>query len=149
LLLGLCRANDTNYAQLLVDKMLFMLPGDQARLRDCMTYRSLLDEYLLLAQDPGALRKCRGNVTAFLEVLDLYGRISRQHHDQLVNRFIEGPAEALDAQHHKGLTASGPPLPVLLRSLALLRDMRMAVARDDVATRNADVTRLRQLVQSA
>ena len=34
LLLGLCRANDPYYAQLLVDKMLFMVPSDQARLRD-------------------------------------------------------------------------------------------------------------------
>ena len=32
--------------QLLVDKMLFMLPSDQARLRECMTPRSLLDELL-------------------------------------------------------------------------------------------------------
>ena len=35
--MGLCRANDPNYAQLLVDKMLFMMPADQARLRECMT----------------------------------------------------------------------------------------------------------------
>ncbi len=41
LLLGLCRANDPYYAQLLVDKMLFMIPGDQARLRDCMTRTEL------------------------------------------------------------------------------------------------------------
>src|SRR5258706_5507980 len=34
LLLGLCRANHPHYAQLLVDKMLFMLPSDQARLRE-------------------------------------------------------------------------------------------------------------------
>jgi hypothetical protein len=46
LLLGLCRASDPYYAQLLVDKMLFMLPEDQARLRACMTYRSLMDEFL-------------------------------------------------------------------------------------------------------
>src|ERR1700728_3840201 len=45
LLLGLCRASDPYYAQLLVDKMLFMLPEDQARLRACMTYRSLMDEF--------------------------------------------------------------------------------------------------------
>ena len=32
LLLGLCRANDPYYAQLLMDKMLFLLPADQARL---------------------------------------------------------------------------------------------------------------------
>ncbi len=48
LLLGLCRANDPYYAQLLVDKMLFMSPADQARLRDCMTRTSLLDELLAL-----------------------------------------------------------------------------------------------------
>ena len=46
LLLGLCSASDPYYAQLLVDKMLFMMPADQARLRECMTYRSLLDELL-------------------------------------------------------------------------------------------------------
>ena len=30
LLLGLCRASDPHYAHLLVDKMLFMVPGDRA-----------------------------------------------------------------------------------------------------------------------
>ena len=73
LLLGLCRASDPYYAQLLVDKMLFMLPADQARLRECMTHRSLLDELLLLvgracarrlvpderARVPGGLRPLR------------------------------------------------------------------------------------------
>src|ERR1700734_932920 len=49
LLLGLCRANDPSYSQLLIDKMLFMLPSDQARLRECMTHRSLLDELLAVA----------------------------------------------------------------------------------------------------
>src|ERR1700743_80282 len=48
LLLGLCQANNPSYAQLLMDKMLFMLPGDQARLRDCMMRTSLLDELLAL-----------------------------------------------------------------------------------------------------
>src|ERR1044071_8842283 len=48
LLLGLCRASDPYYSQLLVDKMLFLLPSDQARLRECMTHRSILDEFLLL-----------------------------------------------------------------------------------------------------
>ena len=51
LLLGLCRASDPYYSQLLVDKMLFLLPSDQARLRECMTHRSLLDELLLLVDE--------------------------------------------------------------------------------------------------
>jgi hypothetical protein len=42
-----------------------------------------------------------------------------------------------------GLTASGPPLPVLLRSLEALRDMRMAADRRDVETRHADLAKLR------
>src|SRR6202050_3089842 len=48
LLLGLCPANDPSYTPLLADKMLFMLPSDQARLRDCMTHTSLLNELLSL-----------------------------------------------------------------------------------------------------
>src|SRR5579883_2029904 len=51
LLFGLCRANDPYYGQLLVDKMLFMLPGDQARLKDCMARKSLLDELLELLDE--------------------------------------------------------------------------------------------------
>lgn len=56
LLLGLCQASDTYYAQLPVDKMLLMLPADQARLRDCMTRRSLPDEFLLLLDATDATR---------------------------------------------------------------------------------------------
>ena len=41
LLLGLCRANDPYYAQLLVDKMQFMPPADQQRLRECMRHAEL------------------------------------------------------------------------------------------------------------
>jgi hypothetical protein len=66
LLLGLCRASDPYYSQLLVDKMLFMLPQDQARLRDCMTHRSLLDELLALAPSHGDAGWFRRNARAFL-----------------------------------------------------------------------------------
>src|ERR1700688_3508194 len=50
-LLGLCRANDPYEAQLLVDKMLFMLQSDQARLGYCMTRISVLDELLVLVDE--------------------------------------------------------------------------------------------------
>src|SRR6188768_574650 len=46
LLLGLCRANDPYYSQLLVEKMLFMHPADQESLRDCLRRRSFLDQFL-------------------------------------------------------------------------------------------------------
>jgi hypothetical protein len=143
LLLGLCRANDPYYAQLLVDKMLFMIPSDQARLRDCMSRTSLLDELLLLTEEHAGADWFQANAAAFLEVCDLFGASAAQHHDGLVRRFIEGPAGALDPKALEGLTASGPPLPVLMRSLEILRDLRTAAPRTDIASRHGDLRRLR------
>ena len=146
LLLGLCRANDPYYAQLLVDKMLFMLPSDQARLRDCMTRMSLLDELLVLVDEHGHADWFQQNARAYLEVCDLFGQSAAQHHNGLVKRFIEGPAASLNAQAMEGITASGPPLPVLLRALEMLRDLRLAADRRDIATRHDDLDRLRSVV---
>ena len=146
LLLGLTRANDPYYAQLLVDKMPFMLPSEQARLRECMTYRSLLDELLLLADDCGREDWFQANVRGFLRVCGLFGDYARQHHDLLVDKFITGPSVKLSEPHLKGVTASGPPLPVLLRSLRILRDYRCAEPQSDSVTRYPDIQRLRQLV---
>jgi hypothetical protein len=146
LLLGLCRANDPYYAQLLVDKMLFMLPSDQARLRDCMTRTSLLDELLSLADVHHRADWFQQNASAYLEVCDLFGQAAAQHHDGLVRRFIEGPAAKLNERDREGITASGPPLPVLLRSLEVLRDLRLAADRRDVNTRHDDIGKLRRLV---
>ena len=147
LLLGLCRANDPYYAQLLVDKMLFMLPQDQARLRDCMTHNSLLDELLAVVDEYGNADWFQQNARAYLEVCDLFARTAAQHHDMLVKRFIEQPADQLVETDLKGITASGPPLPVLLRSLETLRDLRVAARRADLATRCDDLARLRELVK--
>jgi hypothetical protein len=146
LLLGLTRANDPYYAQLLVDKMPFMLPSEQARLRECMTYRSLLDELLLLADDSAQQPWFQSNTRAFLSVCDMFAETARQHHDILVDKFITGPSAGLDESHLKGITASGPPLPVLLRSLRILRDYRCAAADGESATRHVDLERLRRAV---
>jgi hypothetical protein len=143
LLLGLCRANDPYYAQLLVDKMLYMLPSDQARLRDCMTRRSLLDELLALREEHGRADWFQKNARAYLEVCELFGQSAEQHHDGLVKRFIEEPASVLSEDSLKGITASGPPLSVLLQSLELLRDLRLAVDRRDITTRHDDLLVLR------
>jgi hypothetical protein len=144
LLLGLCRANDPYYAHLLVDKMLFMIPADQARLRDCMTRTSLLDELLALAPEHAENDWFQANAAAYLEVCDLFGRTAAQHHDGLVQRFIAAPAATLDEQGLEGITASGPPLPVLLRSLEVLRDLRLAADRPDIASRCEDLRKLRR-----
>ena len=145
LLLGLCRANDPYYAQLLVDKMLFMIPADQQRLRECMTRTSLLDELLALASEYAGTDWFQQNAAAYLEVCTLFGRYAAQHHDGLVQRFIAAPAAALDDAGLQGITASGPPLPVLLRSLEVLRDLRLAAPRPDIASRHEDLRRLREV----
>ncbi len=149
LLLGLCRANDPYYAQLLVDKMMFMIPADQARLRDCMTRTSLLDELLQLAAEHSQTDWFQRNAASYLEVCDLFGRSAVQHHDGLVKRFIEAPASALDEQGLEGITASGPPLPVLMRSLEVLRDLRTAANRKDICSRHGDILALRRALRGA
>jgi hypothetical protein len=148
LLLGLCRANDAYYSQLLVDKMLFMLPSDQARLRDCMTRTSLLDELLALREEHAGSDWFQKNARAYLEICELFGQSAAQHHDGLVKRFIEAPAAGLNQEHLQGVTASGPPLPVLLRSLELLRDLRIAAKRGDLATRHDDLAALRAALEN-
>jgi hypothetical protein len=126
--------------------MLFMLPGDQARLRDCMMRTSLLDELLSLAQQHRAAAWFQQNARAYLEVCELFGATAAQHHDALVKRFIEEPALDVRETHLAGITASGPPLPVLLRSLEALRDQRMAAERRDIPTRHADLAKLRSYI---
>lgn len=146
LLTGLCQANDPYYSQLLVDKMLFMRPEDQASLRDCMRRRNFLDIFLELA--PAAKKEpwFRENAAAFIDVIAAHGAAAAQHHDMLVARFIEHPAVALDKAKLSQVTASGPPLPVLLRSLEVLRDLRMAAARSDIKTRHDDLSRLKSMI---
>jgi hypothetical protein len=148
LLLGLCRANDAYYGNLLVDKMLFMLPADQARLRQTMTYTSLLDGLLALAPKHSKAPWFHRNATLFLEVCELFGRTAAVHHDGLVKRFIEVPSTTLPPEKLEGITASGPPLPVLLRSLEILRDLRLATKRPDLQTRHDDLLTLRRYLQS-
>ena len=146
LLLGLCRGNDPYYAQLLVEKMLFMRPEDQESLRDCLRRMSFLDQFLDALDSSGGEKWFRRNASAFLRVCEQHGRTAAQHHDQLVARFIEQPSNELDESHLGQITASGPPLPVLLASLEVLRDLRLAAPRDDIPSRHADIERLRAAI---
>ena len=143
LLLGLCRGNDPYYSQLLVDKMLFMRPEDQASLRDCMRRRDFLDQFLDAIGTSRDTAWFQRNASAFVRVCEVHGRVAAQHHDQLVARFIEQPSKALDESKLAQVTASGPPLPVLLQALEMLRDLRLAAPRDDIGSRHADLERLR------
>ena len=146
LLLGLCQADDPSYSQLLVDKILYMMPEDQARLRDCMRQQSLLDSLLGQMDASGSSLWFRKNAGVFLRVCDAHGAAAGQHHDKLVKKFIDQPAEHLPEQNKKGLTASGPPLPILLKTLEKLRDLRLAADRDDIPNRYKDLKKLRAAV---
>jgi hypothetical protein len=142
LLLGLCNANNISYSQLLVDKFLFMMPEDQARLRDCMRRQSLMQ--LLLEELPQSRMQpwYQRNTRMYLEVCKAHGEAALQHHNQLVRRFIETPSQSLPASRLTHITASGPPLGVLINSLEKLRDLRMAAARDDIPSRYQDIQTL-------
>ena len=147
LLLGLCQADNLSYGQLLVDKFLYMLPEDQLRLRDVMRRQSLLDSFLeCLKADAGA-KWFQQNARMFLEVCETHGKTAAQHHDLLVNRFIEKQAKALPEEFQKDITASGPPLEVVLRALKKLRDLRVAADRDDIPSRYADLEKLKASLQ--
>ena len=143
LLLGLCRADDPYYSQLLVDKFLFMRPEDQLILRDCMRRKSLLDSFLEHLDAHADAPWFRKNAAMFLEVCDAHGETATQHHEKLVHKFIEEPAVDSGVEDREGLTASGPPLPVLLKSLRKLADLRAAANRDDIPSRYRDVRRIR------
>ena len=146
LLLGCCRANDPNYSQILVEKMLFMVPADQLVLKDCLRHRSFLDEFLSVSEDESKQSWFQTNAALFVEVCELHGKAAAQHHNMLVSRFIEGPVDNSPPQNLEQITASGPPLPVVLRSLERLRDLRMAAGNSEFETRHQDVSRLKSLL---
>ena len=87
------------------------------------------------------------NARMFLEVCEAHGATATQHHDQLVSKFIEKPSSGIEEKHMDKITASGPPLPVLLRSLEKLKDLRTAAPRDDIPSRYKDFQKLRDAVK--
>jgi hypothetical protein len=144
LTLGLCRVGDPAYAGLVLEKIPFMTVDDQRLLQACVRMRrSLMDDFLEVVDAGPPNERVVETLRAFLDVCDAHGRTAAQHHDQFVARFIEHPSAGLAERFLAQITASGPPLPVLLDSLRVLRDKRMAAPRDDIPTRHADVQRLR------
>ncbi|MDA9593114.1 DUF1864 family protein [Porticoccaceae bacterium] len=144
LLLGVCKADDPYYSQLLVDKFLFMRPDDQLVLRDCMRRKSLLDNFLDCQTEHKNDSWFQTNLRMFLEVCEAHGRVAIQHHERLVHKFIERPAESGAHTGQADLTASGPPLPVLLKGLRKLCDMRCAAPdTKDFDTRYRDIQGLK------
>lgn len=143
LLLGLCRGDDPYYSQLLVDKFLFMRPQDQLILRDCMRRQSLMDEFLNAPARSQNSHWYQTNLRAFLSVCEAHGKTAIQHHEALISKFIVQPAQDNALTTKQDMTASGPPLEVLIAALKKLHDLRTAANRDDIPTRYQDVAALR------
>ena len=143
LLLGLCSADNPSYSQVLVDKFLFMLPEEQQLLRDCMRRKSFMDQFLEEMPRSSNRDWFQNNLRIYLEVVDIHGISAASHHDKLVHRFIEKPAAELPEEGLVNITASGPPLPVLLNALEKLRDLRLAADRDDIPSRYHDLQKLK------
>ncbi|GIU39984.1 tryptophan 2,3-dioxygenase KynA [Shewanella sairae] len=146
MLLGLCAANEPGYSQMLVDKFLYMMPEDQSILRDCMRRTSFMDDLLNMTH-LNHQAWYQQNLTAFLEVCELHGETAIQHHNELVSKYIAQPAKHMEQHHISKVTASGPPLPVLLNSLEKLRDRRTAAKRDDIHTRFNDIGLLKATLE--
>lgn len=146
MLLGLCFANEPFYSQMLVDKFLFMMPEDQRILRDCMRRPTLMDAFLQ-AQAQKSSGWYQDNLRLFLDVCSLHGKTAIQHHNQLVKKYISKPSDNLAQKHMEKVTASGPPLHVLLHELETLRDLRAAMKRDDVRTRHDDIAFLQATLE--
>ncbi len=142
LLLGLCCTSDPFYLDILCDKQAYMSRPEQARLQRAMRQRSLLDQFLDELKTGKADKHLRENAAVFQEVCALHGRAYAFHHDVLVSKYIEHPAGNIPADEQGDLTASGPPLPVLLGALRKLRDLRLAAKRDDIQSRYEDLERL-------
>ena len=141
--LGLCQADNLSYSQLLVDKFLYMLPEDQSILRDVMRRGSLLNSFLDLLETHGAEMWFQKNAAMFLKVCETHGKTAAQHHDLLISKFIEKQAKLLPEKFKENITASGPPLEVVVNALAKLKDLRLAADRDDIPSRYADIQKLK------
>jgi len=120
-----------------------MLPEDQSTLRDVMRRQSILNSFLEQLESHGNEQWFQQNAKMFLNVCETHGRSAAQHHDMLVKRFIEKPAKMLPEKFQENITASGPPLEVVVNALAKLRDLRLAADRDDIPSRYADIEKLK------
>lgn len=147
MLLGLCSPTDLAYSQVVIEKIPYLTPDEQRRLHDSFRHPNLLDGLLAQIEHVGEDWFQR-HVATFLEVCEAHGRAAAHHHDELVVGFIKGPAERIPVEHLDGITASGPPLDVLLLALEGLRDRRLAADRDDLFTRHHDLATLRATLRT-
>ncbi|GAA0220293.1 DUF1864 family protein [Saccharothrix mutabilis subsp. mutabilis] len=130
LLLGLCRADDPFYQRIVAEKLPYVPPDHQTRLHTAVLAEPLLHRFL---REPVHAR-------LFLDVCKAHGAAYALHHGRLVKPFLEAQAGAA-----QDVTASGPPLSVVVAELAHLVDLRTARPRAGAFGAHEELRRLAQL----
>jgi hypothetical protein len=144
LLLGLCHRDDPFYGRILTEKAAYVPPEDQVPLRNAGLSESILAQFTAATEMTDQVRE---NARIFLDVCRLHGAAYSFHHNRLVRPFLVEPAK--NAPDAEDLTASGPPLPVVMEFLERLGDLRAARKRPGLATAHGDLVALRAAVDAA
>ncbi|PPK62051.1 DUF1864 family protein [Actinokineospora auranticolor] len=139
--LGLCHADDPFYGRVLREKESYMPPGDR-QATHCAARSVPLPTRLL--EEP-ITRRTRVNARLLLDVCRAHGAAASFHHNRLVRPFLARPAATMPTAEPDRVTASGPPLEVVLADLARLRDLRVAHTRLGAAGASAVLDRLRAM----
>ncbi len=129
LALGLCDLADPFYQRIVAEKYPYVPPEDQRRLRTPPA------DLLAFVERHGR------HTGKFLAVCRAHGAAYAFHHHRLVLPFLAGPAAAMPPDRLARVTASGPPLDVVLADLRRLVDLR--AARDRPGTAHDRLARLR------
>ncbi|MBB4910805.1 monodechloroaminopyrrolnitrin synthase PrnB family protein [Actinophytocola algeriensis] len=122
LALGLCDLGDPFYQRILAEKYPYVPPEDQPRLRTPPA------DLLALVERDGT------HAERYLAVCRAHGAAYAFHHHRLVVPFLARPAESMPPDRRARLTASGPPLDVVLATLSRLVDLRAARDRPGTAS---------------
>lgn len=131
LALGLCDLTDPFYQRIVVEKYPYVPPEDQPALRTPPV--NLL---------PRVEESVGENTELFLAVCRAHGAAYSFHHHRLVKPFLAEPAAVAPPDRLARLTASGPPLDVVLAGLSRLVDLR--AARDRPGTAHTRLAALRE-----
>ncbi len=87
------------------------------------------------------------NAELFLEVCRMHGEAYLFHHETLVEKFLVEPSRSLPQEHLKEVTASGPPLEVVVAELRRLTDLRLAAPDvPGLQTEAPRIARIRELI---
>ncbi|MEV0647739.1 monodechloroaminopyrrolnitrin synthase PrnB family protein [Phytomonospora sp. NPDC050363] len=148
LLLGLVGPRDPFYLHLMAEKDAYLPPGDAEATRRAIALAdgpgSLLTRLLAEVGDGPATGSLKANAEAFLAVCRAHGAAYTFHHHRLVLPFLVAPATQAPPERMSTMSASGPPLDVVVAHLSHLSDLR--AARDRPGTAKARLDRLRELV---